>query len=112
VSNERKGLLLSLLGCLASAFYLTSYKVAAGLGDTKDAVFVMMVSAAVLNSLTSTLQSHGQAPFPIDRKSILIFTQRAASSSPGKRISRAPPKWPGGLSADVPNARGPDPPES
>jgi drug/metabolite transporter (DMT)-like permease len=87
MSDDRKGLLLSLLGCLASAFYLTSYKVAAGLGDTKDAVFVMMVSAAVLNSLTSTLQSRGQAPFPSDRKSILISVVLAGLTLAGNQYA-------------------------
>jgi drug/metabolite transporter (DMT)-like permease len=72
MTNSRRGLTLAFLSTAAASGFLTSYKVAASRGNPTDAVVVMLASAAILNSVTSTLQDRGHAKIPLDPLSLWL----------------------------------------
>lgn len=59
-------------GSVATAGFLTCFKLGAGLGDVSDATLVMLAAAAVLNSLTSSIQEGGRIKIPTDRLSLAL----------------------------------------
>jgi drug/metabolite transporter (DMT)-like permease len=72
MTNSMKGLCLMLAGSVTASFFLTSFKLAAGSGDQTDATLVMLAAAAVLNSVTSSVQEGGRVRIPFDRISVLL----------------------------------------
>jgi drug/metabolite transporter (DMT)-like permease len=72
MTNSMKGLCLMLAGSVAASCFLTSFTLAAGSGDQADATLVMLASAAVLNSVTSSVQEGGRVRIPFDRLSVLL----------------------------------------
>jgi len=59
-------------GSVATAGFLTCFKLGAGLGDVSDATLVMLASAAVLNSVASSVQEGGRIRIPTDRLSLVL----------------------------------------
>ena len=74
-------------GSAASAFFLTSFKLAAGAGDQADATLIMLATAAVLNSVTSSIQEGGRVRMPLDRLSMLLAGALGALSLVGNECS-------------------------
>jgi drug/metabolite transporter (DMT)-like permease len=87
MTNLKKGLLLSLISSATAGWFLVSYKLAAGHGSPHDAALIMLVSAALLNSLTSTIQSSGRAPFPKDRLSLGLSLGLAVLTLAGNQFA-------------------------
>jgi drug/metabolite transporter (DMT)-like permease len=87
MNNSRKGLWLMVAGSVASAGFLTSFKLAAGTGDLADATLVMLAAAAVLNSLVSSAQEGGRVKIPTDRVSMLLALALSALTLVGNECS-------------------------
>jgi drug/metabolite transporter (DMT)-like permease len=87
MTNSAKGMWLMVAGSAASAFFLTSFKLAAGSGDLADATLVMLATAALLNSVTSSIQEGGRVKVPSDRLSILLACALATLSLIGNECS-------------------------
>ena len=87
MTSSMKGLWLMVAGSAASACYLTSFKLAAGRGDTADATLVMLIVAAVLNSVTSSVQEGGRVKVPLDRLSLLLGVALSALTLVGNECA-------------------------
>ena len=85
--DPRKGYLLAFLGCIASSAFLVSYKVAAAHGAAADAVFVLILSAAVLNSVTSLAQNGARGLVPRDRASVTLAVALAVLTLSGNLLA-------------------------
>lgn len=87
ISLTTRGLLLTLGAVAGASCFLTTYKVAAGLGATSNAVLVMLTFAALFNSATSVVQSRGRGLFVLDRVSILLSIVLAAFTLLGNHLA-------------------------
>lgn len=87
MTSATKGFLLSIAGCAGGACFLVAYKLAAGLGDTTDATLVMLVSAALLNTLTGVAQERGRQRVPFDRLSWLFASGLSVLTLMGNELA-------------------------
>lgn len=87
MNSTHKGFWLTIAGAAGAACFLICFKLSAGLGDVADATLVMLLSAALLNTVTGLAHERRRSKGPFDRVSLLLASGMALLTLLGNELA-------------------------